>query len=204
MRNETLRTVLVLVFTVLLLQACGTSRPTKYYLLSSVSPVDRAASMEQDLVIGVGPIIMPEYLDRRQIVTRDKANELKVSTYHQWGEPLDQNLSRVVSENMGVMIPSDRIILLPVKRSIRKALTLDYQVTIAISKFERDTNGEVVLNTRWALLDNDKEELTLRRSVYRDMPKSTDYADLAASQSRLLIQLSREIADTITEYEAKK
>jgi len=160
--------------------------------------------MEQDLVIGVGPIIMPEYLDRRQIVTRDKANELKVSTYHQWGEPLDQNLSRVVSENMGVMIPSDRIILLPVKRSIRKALTLDYQVTIAISKFERDTNGEVVLNTRWALLDNDKEELTLRRSVYRDMPKSTDYADLAASQSRLLIQLSREIADTITEYEAKK
>ena len=204
MRNETLRTILVLVFTVLLLQACGTSRPTKYYLLSSVSPVDRAASMEQDLVIGIGPIMMPEYLGRRQIVTRSKANELEVSTYHQWGEPLDQNFSRVVSENIGVMIPTDRTILLPVKRSIRKALTLDYQVTIGISKFERGADGEVELNTRWALLNNEKEELTLRRSVHKDMPKSTDYADMAASQSRLLIQLSREIADAIKELEARK
>ena len=204
MRNKTLTTVCVLMFTAYLLQACGTSQPTKYYLLSSEGPVNGAASMQEDLVIGIGPIVLPEYLDRRQIVTRTKANELKVSTFHQWGEPLGQNLSRVVRENMSEMIPTDRIILLPVKRSIRKALTLDYQVTIAISKFERDTNGEVVLNARWALLNNDKEELTLRRSVYQDMPKSSDYADLAASQSQLLIQLSRDIAETIRQFEAKQ
>ena len=204
MRNRTLTTVLALMFTVVLLQACGTSQPTKYYLLSSAGPVDGAASMQEDLVIGIGPIVMPEYLDRRQIVTRTRANELKVSTFHQWGEPLGQNFSRVVRENMSVMIPTDRIILLPVKRSIRKALILDYQVTIGVSKFERDTNGEVVLNARWALLNNDKEELTLRRSVYKDMPKSSDYADLAASQSQLLIQLSREIAESIKQFEAKQ
>jgi len=199
-----LKTVLLLVFAVLLLHGCGTSRPTKYYLLSPVSVVGQTHPLEQNLVVGVGPIILPEYLDRRQIVTRSKANELDVAVYHQWGEPLVQNFSRVIRENLAVMVPTDRIVMLPIKRSIRKALSLDYQVTMSISQFERDTNGEVVLNARWGLLTDEKEELILRRSIYKEMPESNDYGDLAAAQSRVLIQLSREIAETIKEFEEKR
>ncbi len=198
------RAVLLLIFATLLLHGCGTSRPTKYYLLSPVSPAGQTNPLKQDLVVGVGPIILPQYLDRRQIVTRSKTNELKVAIYHQWGEPLNQNFSRVIRENLAVMIPTDRIILLPIKRSLRKALSLDYQVTMSISNFERDADGEVVLNARWGLLTDEKKELALRRSIYKEMPKSNDYGDLAAAQSRVLIQLSREIAEAIKEFEAKK
>lgn len=105
-----------------------------------------------------------------------------------------------MSENIATMLPTDRMILLPVKRSIRKALTLDYQVIISVSKFEKDANGDVVLNARWALLTNDKKELTLRRSVYKDMSKAVDFAELAASQSRLLAQFSREITESIKTF----
>ncbi len=204
MRIEKFRIISLLAITVLLLQACGASQPTKYYLLTSDRVTEASESSQQEVVIGIGPVVVPEYLDRKQIVTRTKANELVVSTYNQWAEPLGKSLSRVLSENIGAMVPTDRTILLPVKRSIRKALTLDYQVTISFSKFEKDANGEVVLNARWVLLTDDKKELLLRRSVYKEMPKTDDYAEMAASQSRLLTQFSQEIADAIKAFEAKK
>jgi len=81
-----LKTILLLALVALLLQACGASQPTKYYLLTSENTNDRSESVKGDTVIGIGPVVIPEYLDCKQIVTRSKANALEVSTYHQWAE----------------------------------------------------------------------------------------------------------------------
>ena len=183
------------------LSACGTSQPTKYYLLSAGAPDTARLSTQRELTIGVGPIILPPYLDRREMVSRSSSNELNVAVYHEWAEPLQENLSRVIGEDLGRRLATDRIIRLPVKRSLRKVLVMDYQVTIAVRSFEKGPDGSVVLNARWAILDNDKHELLLRRSEYAQVPPSDDYAAQAAAQSQVLGRLSEEIAAAVLELQ---
>lgn len=179
------------------LSACGTSQPTKYYLLSASAPDRLQASAAGELTIGVGPVILPPYLDRREMVARTSGNELGVAIYDQWAEPLAESVTRVMEEDLGHRLATDRIIRLPVKRSLRKAVDMDYQVTIAISTFEKMPDGGVVLNARWAILDNDKNELLLRRSEFSQMPAADSYAAQAAAQSQVLGRLSEEIAAAI-------
>ena len=183
------------------LSACGTSQPTKYYLLSAGAPDTARLSTQRELTIGVGPIILPPYLERREMVSRSSSNELNVAIYHQWAEPLQENFSRVIGEDLGRRLATDRIVRLPLKRSLRKSVVIDYQVAIAVRKFEKNPDGSVVLNARWTILDNDKQELVLRRSEYARMPASADYAAQAAAQSQVLGQLSEEIAAAILELQ---
>ena len=67
--------VVVCLPAVLLVSACATtSRPADFYTLSStiVSGGEQAqpAAACRDIVIGIGPVVWPRYLDRPQIVTR--------------------------------------------------------------------------------------------------------------------------------------
>jgi uncharacterized lipoprotein YmbA len=110
---------------------------------------------------------------------------------------LHENFSRVIGEDLGRRLGTDRIVRLPLKRSLRKALAIDYQVAIAVRKFEKEPDGSVVLNARWTILDNDKHELVLRRSEYTQMPATADYAAQAAAQSQVLGRLSEEIAAAV-------
>ena len=83
------------------------------------------------------------------------------------------------------------------KRSLRKALVIDYQATIVIDQFEKDAQGVVVLVARWAILDNDRKELVLQRSVFTESPVSSDHAGQAAAQSKVLGRLNEAIAAAI-------
>ena len=80
---------------------------------------------------------------------------------------------------------------------------IDYQVTIAVHKFEKTPDGSVVLDARWGILDNDKKELLLRRSEYKKIPAADDYAAQAAAQSDVLGRLNEEIATAILNLEQK-
>ena len=182
MRFSYLKT-LCLMIGVVTLSACGTSQPTRYYLLSAGAPGTAGPSAQRELTLGVGPVILPPYLDRREMVRRSSSNELDVAIYHQWAEPLHENFSRVIGEDLGRRLATDRIVRLPVKRSLRKSLVLDYQVAIAVRSFEKAPNGNVVLNARWTILDKDKQELVLRRSEYTQMPAADTYGAQAAAQS---------------------
>ena len=183
------------------LAACGTSQPTKYYLLSASAPDTARASTQRELTIGVGPVILPPYLERREMVSRTSSNELQVAVYHQWGEALPENISRIIREDLAHRLGTDRIVRFPMKRSLRKALMIDYQVTVVIQGFEKTPDGSVVLNARWAILDNDKNELLLRRSNHSQVPAADNYAAQAAAQSDLLGRLNEEIATAILELE---
>jgi uncharacterized lipoprotein YmbA len=197
-------TRLCLVLLAVALAGCGTSQPTRYYLLSAGAPDTAQVSARPELTIGVGPIVLPPYLDRRELVSRASSNELNVAVYDQWAEPLEENFSRVVREDLGQWLATDRIIRLPVKRSLRSALTMDYQVVIVVRQFEKTPDGSVVLNARWIIMDNDKNELMLRRSEYRQTPAGNDYAAQAAAQSQVLGRLSEEVAAAIIELVGKQ
>ena len=71
--------------------------PAQYYLLSSLpeqQPVEQIHEAGSGPVVGVGPISLPRHLDRPQIVTMAGPNELRLSEFHRWAEPLQNSITR--------------------------------------------------------------------------------------------------------------
>src|SRR5215510_8607930 len=72
--------------------------PSRYFALASLprtAPGAQDATGTNALVLGIGPIKLPGYLDRQQMVTRISQNRFAVAENDRWAEPLDENFSRV-------------------------------------------------------------------------------------------------------------
>ncbi len=175
----------------------GTQQTTKFYVLNSLysSKADtEAKTARDDTAIGVGPVELPEYVNRPQIITRTSSNELEVAPFARWAEPLDNNFSRVLAENLTVLLSTDRVIVYPWKRTV----PIDYQVAVEVTEFDGALGGDVSMRASWTVLSDKGQKILLRR--HTSLSAHTDansYEALVAAQSRLLGDLSREIAEGI-------
>ena len=183
------------------LTGCPFNAPTRLYVLTATTDKPTSTSPE-GAAIGVGPITLPKYLDRPQIVTRVAANSLDQANLDQWGGDLNDNITRVVATNLSNLLATDRVSLYPWK----DGAPVDFQVTMDISRFEQDKDGNAVLNVFWSIVNKDGTVLLMRRSSYTqpagepasqsDNPRPFDAQ--AAAMSRDLALLSHDIATAIT------
>ena len=177
---------------------CAVSDPTRYYVLAlaPAAPVTtRTADAGPAVTVGVGPVSIPGYLDRTQMVTRDGAGQVQISPYHQWAEPLDQGITRVLVEGLAARIPTDRVAAFPWGGSMQQVL--QYQVLVTIMRFDGQPGGTVVLDTRWRLVSKGGQELVFKRSTVTEATGGAGYEPLAAAMSRALGTLGQEIAAEI-------
>ena len=128
--------------------ACGgVTQPSRFYLLATPPELERERSTDtagRDLSVGVGPVVLPPYLDRPQIVTQASRHELDLAEFDQWAEPLEDNFTRVLAENLSVLLATDRIVVFPWRRSV----LVDYQIAVNVIRFDA-VHGESMLVARW-------------------------------------------------------
>lgn len=176
---------------------CGTSPPTEFHVLGSDAREPVAAVPDQASV-GVGPVALPGYLDRPQMVTRPSDTDLELAEFHHWAEPLRDNVARVLGDNLARLLGSDRVYAFPWE--LRRAP--DYRVAIDISRFEA-TAGAAVLIARWTVVYGpDDQVVAVRRSELEAPVDASSYAAIARGLSTALGDLSREIAQAIATAQA--
>jgi uncharacterized lipoprotein YmbA len=94
------KTSMLVLFTAVLLAGCGSSpAPVEFYTLNSLSGMKQQvnpANPGQPIAIGIGPIEIPEILNRPQIVTRTGPNKIKVDEFHRWAGPLKPGFAQVL------------------------------------------------------------------------------------------------------------
>jgi uncharacterized lipoprotein YmbA len=133
-------------------------------------------------------------LDRPQIVTKTSAHEVELAEFHKWAEPLSENVSHVLAENLSVLLSTDRILQYP----WRSSTPVDYQIAVDVLQFDGTMGGEAVLVARWSLLGGDEQTVfTTQKTHVTHQPTSQDYEALVEAMSRNLEDLSRAIATTI-------
>jgi uncharacterized lipoprotein YmbA len=189
---STARTAVVILVALVALGACASSSPPRSYLLSATTP-PASFGHAAGPVVGVGPVAIPDYLDRAPLVLLTGDDEVALSAEHQWAEPLRAGVSRVLAENLSMMIPTDAVPVFP----WRTPWTLQYRVTVEILRFEGPLGGPAVLSARWRLLDGNGRELALRAVHRSETTAGSSHAALVAAQSRLLAGVSRDIAAEI-------
>ncbi len=177
---------------VLTIGGCGTSEKTKFYILQPVVGPPLPASSAGEIVVGVGPVKLPEYLTRSQIVTRPGRNSLNLDEFNRWAEPLDQNFARVLAEDLASQLGTNRVAMYPWERSAG----VQYQAKVDVARFEGEAGGRAVLEARWIVLKGGTE-ITARHTVIEKTLADGSYETLVAAESQAVSDLGAEIADAI-------
>jgi uncharacterized protein len=182
----------------LALASCADSQPTRFYTLAAVpdAPGEAMPALPPDLSVGIGPVTLPPYLDRPQLVTRAGSNRAVLAEFDSWVEPLQGMFARVLAENLALLLGTDDVLMLPQRR----ALALDYQVEVDVTRFDVDTSGNAILDARWWVLGRDGERLLRSgRSTISEPTQAGDYTAAAGALSRALGAMSLEIAQAIAD-----
>ena len=198
------------------LASCAVTDTTQYYTLgaataastnlraststaTSTEPRAGAAtsrgSVAGSRAVGVGPVIMPRYLDRTQIVTRPGTDQVEISTFNRWAEPLEDGISRILAEEISVRVPTERVVTFPWRGVV--ARVIQYQVVVAVVRFDGRPGGDVTLDTRWRILDREGDELLFRRSTVVEPAAGRGYEPIVAAMTRAIMALGQEIAAEI-------
>ncbi len=200
-----INSLIILSISFMTFSGCATTQSTRFYLLSSLAKsaeqprsYANASTNTQDeestLSLGIGPINIPKYLDRRQIVTRSSRNTLRLSEFHNWAEQLKNNFTQVMAENLSILLGTNQVEPFPWQRQH----AIDYQLVMNVIQFEQTTDGKALLIARWSLLDGEgKTILANRKSHITAKPSGQDYESLVKALSTAILNISREIAEDI-------
>jgi len=172
--------------------ACGTTSPSRFYTLNSTASL--AGQSDANTTISVGPVTIPDAVNRPQFVVQIGPNRVALDEYNRWAAPLDVSIARVVAGNLSVLLGKSRVAGAPLAN-----FEPDYRVTIDVQRFESVAGESVTDDAVWIVRRSKDGKTYPGRTVAREPVQSKDFDALAAAHSRALEQVSREIAATIRE-----
>jgi hypothetical protein len=175
----------------LALAACAHSPQPHYYLLAA-TPASSAAHTTA-ITLGVGPTRIAAHLDRAQIVTRPSAHRLDLIPGERWAEPLADNITRVLADNLTSRITGLSVRIYP----WRGAQTPDCALTLDIGEFSLGQDGAAHLDAQWRLTDHTGKALHGARVQITQPVVGAGTETLVAAHSALLAQLADRIAQTL-------
>ncbi len=179
------------------LLGCGTTATSRLYTLASLTDAGDNTPVANDghaLRVQVGPVQLPKYLDRPQIVTRLSPNEIRTADFDRWAEPLQDNVLRVLVENLSHLLRNEPIDVF----SWEMSESANYRVSVNVSRFDGQLGGKVILMAVWTIYNKaENRPLLEKKSVITESCRQYDYASLVSAKSRALADFSREIAENI-------
>jgi uncharacterized lipoprotein YmbA len=166
-----------------------------FFVLAPLSNTDVEQSGSQsrplsNMILGLGPVKLPPYLDRNEIALRLSPTQVTYSNTDRWAEPLSVNVSRVLVQNLSRLLGTDRIVMFPWS----SAIEVDYQIRIELLNFEAAKGGEAQLAARYAILGGGRREPLVVREATFSRPAAADTAAEVTGLSATLGDLSRDIA----------
>jgi len=189
-----------MIFLSLILAGClgGQSPSTSFYMLSPISPPQAEtapASAEARIHIGLERVVMAEYLNRNEIVLNLDNTIYQLAEFNQWAEPLNDNMTRVLEENLTNLLQKDSILVF---RASDSSIPLDYRLEVDVLRLDGNLGDHVRLVVQCALLEAGEDELMLmRRSEYQEKVAGETVKELVLAQSRLVEKFSRDIAQAL-------
>ena len=184
----------------LMLTGCALSSPAKFYQLDPLegsAPIAPQATPEQRMVVALGPVRLPDYLERPQIVTRAGRNELSISEFDRWAGSLEDDVARVLVEDLSGVLMDDGVSVVRDTPHRGGQAPPSCRVEVHVDQFEGTFGESVLLKAQWQVFPGGHVVLRRRESLIRREIGGSGYAALAVAMSRALEGLSQEIGEEI-------
>ena len=181
---------------------------SKFYLLTPTAdapaPAPAAASTQNssdDFTLGLGPIKLPPYLDRPEIVIRAAPNRIELSKEDRWGESVQNGFTSSMQRDLAAQTGATRIVIFPWYNTVH----IDMQVQIEVYRFETDAQGNANLSARWTILDSSgKNTLYTVETSLTKPSKPGDQTEAAAALSQDIGDLGGQIANMIHQLRSQQ
>jgi len=163
---------------------------SRYYTLSpEVAPAEAGRATLPSF--GLGPLTLPPYLDRSEVVTRVGRDQLSYSGNDRWAAPLPELLARTLAEDLRLLLPAGEVVAWPWSRSSPP----DLSASVDFLRFEAESGGSVVLVARWTLQPGGGgPALATGETRFHEPSTTEDGAASAAALSRGLAAVARDVA----------
>jgi len=106
---------------------CSSTPPAHFYTLS---PTSTPAATSSELSVAVGPVAVPAAVDRPQIVVSLGPNSVWLDEFNRWAAPLQDDIARVVAENLVAMLGTPSV----ARASQTVSEGFNYRAVIAVEK----------------------------------------------------------------------
>ena len=188
------------VLLVVLVAGCSTSPPAQFYTLTPA-----AGGAGESLVsapfarpIAVGPVSVPEAVNRPQFVVRDGPNRLVVLESQRWAEPLRDGIAESVAGCLSRDLGGARVT--PMTQSAASTAQLD--ISLDVQRFDMIVGEAAVIEVVWTIKarSGGSVPITGRSEAHESAQGTGDpYEALVAAQVRALATISGEIAQRLVQ-----
>ena len=169
------------------------SPPAHFYTLSATAAPAASASK---LSVAVGPVSVPAAVDRPQMVVSAGANEVSIDEFNRWASPVQDNLARVIAEDLVALLGTPRVTLYPTLAS-----DVAFRVQVEVRNFESAPGKYALLDAVWTVRRMKDGKSETGRSSVREAITDSGYDALAAAHSRAVARMSQDIADAVRALE---
>lgn len=181
---------------VLVLSACGSTPKASYYTLTE-SPMKMPGAGKVPSIV-VAPAVLPDIVDRPQMVVRTASNSVLLLEQHRWADSLRQEISRVIAGDLGRQLDSSRVVVLVDAAQAREA---DFRLLLQVQRLDTTLGEGVALDINWQLIPRAGKAYAGRSAVNELVTKSATADDgfgaLIAAHRRALDQVAAEIAAAV-------
>lgn len=185
--------IATLCLAIALLAGCSSSPRATFYTLNVVATSETPAPPLNS--VAIGPITIPDLLDRPQLVVRTSANRVDILESHRWAESPKTEIPRIIAADLGILLKPARVSTYPQNAG----LEADYRVLLDIQRFEMTTGEGVGLEALWSVRRSDGGIPKTGRTVVSEPVNAAGYDALVAAQSRALAAVSRDLAQALRE-----
>ena len=175
----------------------GSSRPSRFYTLAPLQIRNGQGGTPPDATLAIGPVEIPESIDRPQIVTRTGANELVVAEFDRWGGSLDSEISGALVATVRDRLASQQIAVAPWRSAILSGVGPSYRAAVSVSRFDGIPGQSVVLQGRWELIGQGGESLGVREATVTEKIDGAGYDALVAAMQKVLVRFGQQMADSV-------
>ena len=174
-----------------------------YYLLASDQVSESSVSRTKPgaYAVRILPVEVPGYLKTKDMVTRTGTNEIVFLKFHQWAEPLEAGIRRVLAQNLQASHEAKEVLTdQPSPAGVKV-----YVVSVHISTCEAQNingRGSVLFDATWGLSLERTQTKMLARGVFNPTSSSwrpDDYSGLASQISAAIDGLGRNLSQAISE-----
>jgi uncharacterized lipoprotein YmbA len=178
----------------LALAGCASSPETHFYTLSPAAPADKAIAAQARYKVAVGPVKVPEMVDRPQFVVRQGDNRVELLEQHRWAQPIRTEIARALAADLRQQLPQAQVSFY----NDYAAQNPDCRVLMDIERFDAARGKAVTVQGAWSVVCTKPDAKKTGRATVREAVRSDGFDQLAAAYGRALSAMSVEIADAVS------
>ena len=170
----------------------GYSPESRFYNLQALKAGETQALANKAVNVGVDDVILPDYLDRPQImVFENNSPQMKASENDRWGDGLAAMIQRVLVDDITAYLPNSQV-----KAKVQLAEKFGFLVEVQIVKMDFVWDDEAVLEAWWYISDA-KGKTLKQQKFYATQKVGENFDEFVEAESKMLADMSRDIVKAL-------